>query len=91
MILYSEMLKELIIQTTWALLAGTYTLVYSGYGFDDIQSLIYSHVEQDAPAAVRISGAQTLGTRSVLITALYRNTLHLHTQKEILHSLRSFK
>lgn len=43
--------------------------------------LVYSHVEQDTPAAVRISGAQALGARSVLITALHRNTLHLRRRE----------
>lgn len=37
----------------------------------------HSHVVQDTPAAVGVTGAQTLGTCSVLLTRLHRDLSHL--------------
>lgn len=43
----------------------------------DLNPLRNLRVVQDTPAAVGVSGAQTLGTRRVLLAGLHRNLSHL--------------
>lgn len=42
----------------------------------------YLHIVEDTPSTVRVSGAQTLPTSGVLLTALHWDSHHLGRQRE---------
>lgn len=49
---------------------------------------LHLHIVQDTPAAVRVSGAQTRSTGSVLLAALYRYTGHLSEKHTHGHTVK---